>query len=400
MTLFIVGAALLLLVVLGVLLWPLLRRGADGVAPGESPALRILREQRAALEAERLAGTISEAAHAQSLDELARRALEESTAPERAVTGGPRRSWALALGLLLPLLAGGLYLRLGNLEGLDPFKVAGEQQHVTPQQIDAMVANLAARVRDNPDDLEGAQMLARSYMVLERYKDAAEIFARLAQRQPRDAQVLVDWADALASTNGNQLQGEPEQLIGRALALDGRNVKALALAGTIAFERQDFKGALARWEAIAAQVDPSSEFGRSVHRMIDEARSRAGMPPLADTGAAAPGPLQVAGRIELDPALRSAIAPEDTLFVFARSPAGGPPLAGMRFRASQLPLDFSFAGVPQMMAGSAPPQEVIIGARVSRSGRPAAAPGDVQGFSSPISLTASGVRIVIDEMVR
>lgn len=400
MTLFLIVAALLLLGVLGVLLWPLLRRADKPEAPAESPALKILREQRRELEAERRVGNVDEASYAQSLAELERRALEESAAPERVAAGGSRRGWALALGLIVPLAAGGLYLKLGNPDALDPVKVAGDDRHVTPMQIDAMVANLAARVKANPEDFEGAQMLGRSYMVLERFQEAADVFGQLAEKRPRDAQVLADWADALASVNDNRLQGEPEKLIARALAADPNNVKARALAGTVAFEKEDYKGALAHWEAIAALVEPASEFGRSVQAMINEARGRSGMPPLPETTAAAnASALKVAGRIELDASLQSAMAPDDTLFLFARSPAGGPPLAGMRFTARQLPLDFSFEGAPQMMAGGALPEQVIIGARISRSGKPTASPGDLQGFSAPVSPAASGVRIVIDETV-
>lgn len=398
MTGFVLAASILLLLVIGALLWPLLRRQVSVEAADESPALRILREQRADLEADHANGVVSADVYAQNLAELQRRALDESALPETMANRKQSRVWALFVALLLPALAVGIYLKIGNPAGLDPALVAPPAP-ISAGQIDAMVEKLAQRVAANPDDLEGQRMLARSYIVLERFADAVKVLEALASKLPNDAQVYADWADALASTRGNKLAGEPEKLIAKAVALDPKNVKALALAGTVAFDKQDFKGALAHWEAMLPLVDPASEFGRSVRAMVGEARNKAGLPPLAEPSTPA-GSLQVSGRIELDKELAAAIAPDDTLFVFARPAQGGPPLAGMRFSAADLPLDFSFANAQIMNAGNGVPEKLIIGARISKSGKPGASPGDLQGFSAPVPSDAKGVAIKIGEQVK
>ena len=56
----------------------------------------------------------------------------------------------------------------------------------------------------------------------------------------------------------------------------------------------------------------------------------------------APGPIKLSGRLEIAPALRDRLAADDTVFVFARSAQGGPPVAALRFRGGDLPLSFSF----------------------------------------------------------
>jgi len=362
--------------------------------------LPILREQRRELEAEFAAGRIDAAEHAQGQAELERRfVLESAVAPEVVRSHQPRRGWAIGLALALPLLAGGLYLKLGNPAALDPANTMAPQS-VTPDQIDGMVAKLAAKVKANPDDLEGLQMLGRSYMVLGRYKEAVQAFSDLALRRP-DAQVYADWADALGSVEGNTLAGEPEKLINKALQLDPDHIKALALAGTVAFDRKDFKAAITHWERMASRVDPQSEMGKSAQAMLKEARDRAGLPAAStpEPAAAAKPVLTVSGHLSVASAIKAKVDAEDVVFVFARAQAGGPPLAALRFRAGDLPLDYDFAK-SQAMMGAAPQGKIVIGARVSKSGNPVSSPGDLQGFSGEVSPDATGVVVEINAEVK
>jgi cytochrome c-type biogenesis protein CcmH len=413
MSAFLILAAVLLCAVTVTLLWPLLRTRHDVDNTQESPALKILREQRKDLDAELAAGTIDAAAHAQTLAELEHRALEESTAPEAARSGGPRRAWALGLAVVLPAAAVGLYVLIGNPAGLHPEQVVDESaQHVTPAQIDAMVDKLAARVAANPDDLEGLLMLGRSYMVLGRFADAEKSFALLASKRP-DAQVYADWADALAATQERSLVGKPEELINKALKLDPQNVKALALAGTVAFDRKDFKTAIKHWQKIAELVPADSEFGQSVQSMLQEARSHAGLPNSAASTAphaAPPGEpapatqapvLTLKGRVTLAASLRAQVAADDSLFLFARPAAGGPPVAGMRFKASDLPLDFDFSTAQAMISQVSAHDQIIVGARISKHNSPMAQDGDLQGLSAAVEASAKQpLRIEISEVVK
>ena len=94
-------------------------------------------------------------------------------------------------------------------------------------------------------------------------------------RKPRDAELLADLADVLAMTRSQRLQGEPEKLVLRALEIDPQNLKALALAGTAAFERKDFarRGALLAAHAAAGAARVPRTRARS-RRNIAEAQSR------------------------------------------------------------------------------------------------------------------------------
>ena len=118
---------------------------------------------------------------------------------------------------------------------------------------------------------------------------------------------------------------------------------------------------------------------------------------------AAPAMAEVSGTVRLAPALASKAAPTDTVFIFAR-PASGPriPLAVLRKQVRDLPaafrLDDSMAMAPTSKLSDHP--QVVVGARISKSGQPAAQPGDLEGLTAPVKLGASGIAVVISSEVR
>ncbi|HTL25004.1 MAG TPA: c-type cytochrome biogenesis protein CcmI, partial [Burkholderiales bacterium] len=270
-----------------------------------------------------------------------------------------------------------------------------------PHEVEAMVERLAERLKTDSANVEGWMLLARSYGAFGRFRESADAYATAVKLRPGDAQLLADYADALGMALGRKLEGEPEKLVARALEIDPRNLKALALAGTAAFERKDFAAAAKYWERMLPLVPPDSEDARSIRSNLDEALAMAkgGAPPV--TAAAPKGGLR--GEVKIAPAIAAQAAPTDTVFIFARAAQGPPmPLAVLRKQVRDLPVQFSLDDSMAMAPGanlSGAPQ-VIVGARVSKSGSPTAQPGDLQGLSAPVANDASGVTIVIDTVVR
>jgi cytochrome c-type biogenesis protein CcmH len=267
-----------------------------------------------------------------------------------------------------------------------------------------MVAKLAAHVEKNPDDAQGWMLLARSYYIMGRYPEAVRAYEHATTLAPGDADLLADYADALAVAQGRTLQGKPLELVQRALEIDPDHWKALALAGTAAFERKDYGRAIAYWEQLRRVVPGDSEIGRSVDASIAEARELAGGKPAAaatpKTAAASP---KVAGKVSLAPALAASAAPTDTVFIFARATSGPPmPLAVLRRQVKDLPFEFtlddSMAMAPNRRLSAF--AEVVVGARVSRSGNATPQSGDLQGLSRPVKVGTTGVTVVIDTAVR
>jgi cytochrome c-type biogenesis protein CcmH len=373
-----ISAALLAAGALALLLRPV--RKASGAAR-EALNVSVYRDQLRELEAERKAGTVNAEDYERSKAEIERRVLEDVPVQEKASLSTRGKGAILAGAIAVPLLAIAVYWSVGTPAAITP----------PEEQIQAMVERLAAKMRARPDDVEGWKLLGRSYVALGRFKEAVDAYAQAAKRAPRDAQLLADFADALAMSQGQTLAGEPEKLVLHALEIDPSNLKALALAGTAAFGRKDYKAAASYWERMLPMVPAGSEDARSIQANVDEARSLAG-----DTKKTS-----LKGTVKLARTLAAKASPDDTVFVFARAESGPPmPLAVLRKRVRDLPLDFalddSMAMAPQLRLSSQP--RVVVGARISKSGNATPQPGDLEGLSKPVANDASGVAVTIDKV--
>ena len=170
--------------------------------------------------------------------------------------------------------------------GTAPGPAASAPHALEPGQIQAMAQRLAERLARQPDDADGWAMLARTHALSGQHAKAVDAFRKAERLRPADAVLLADFADALAMTQQRQLSGEPLQLVQRALKIDPVNLKALSLAGTEAFDRGDFAGAVRHWEALQAAGGPDSVFVQQVQGGLIEARSRAGLAALPSSPAA------------------------------------------------------------------------------------------------------------------
>ena len=409
------------------LLWvlvPLLgRRRHDGVAV-QTSNLSILRDQLVELERDLSSGTISAGHYASARAELERRALEEgeATGAQTGPGSGSSRLAAVVLGVFIPVCAVSLYLWVGEPAGLRPPAEMPAQQAMT-EQVDAMVAQLAARLEKEPGDSRGWAMLARSYYVMQRMPEAVAAYARAVEKIKDDASLYADYADAMAMSQGRRIEGRALELVNTALKLDPVQPKALAMAGTAAFYSRDFPAAILYWEKLQPLLPPESEMAKSVVDGIAEAKALGGIKGSAGTaGGAKPATgaiakaevdsvpkttLQaaiaagagVSGRVTLSPALAAKAAPEDTLFVFARAVSGPRiPLAVLKKRVADLPLNFTLddtlAMSPELkLSGFG---EVIVSARISKSGNAIPQSGDLQGASGVVKVGVRGVAVEID----
>lgn len=328
-----------------------------------------------------------------------------TAAPGAAVPDTParpsRRLWSVVAAFSVVLAATG-YLLLGNPAAWSVKPGDRAAAPPTDVEVEAMLGQLAARLKAEPANAQGWAMLGRSYLMLGRHAEAAAALEKLVALQPDNAQAIVDLADAKAMAAGRNLSGEPEKLVARALELDPKNLKALALAGTIAFDRGDFALAVRHWEGAVAAAGAESELVANLRSGIAEARQRGGLPAPAAPGPAAAGPAQVSGRVVLAASLAAEAAPTDTVFVFARPAEGARmPLALLRAQVKDLPLEFTLddglAMNPAAKLSGA--KQVVVGARISKSGQAMPQPGDLQGFSAPVAVGAKGVAVEIAEKV-
>lgn len=415
MTAFVLIAAAMAVAALAVLtrpLWWPSRRDARG-----AEVLAEAREQLRQLDALRASGTLTDVQASEARARLEQRVGQSVTMAAQPAAVQPRTKGmlpALSLFVLAVVVVG--YATLGTPQALDPaVRTArgdggGGGHSITTEQIEAMAEKLAARLKENPGDVEGWAMLGRSNAVLGKHPQAMAAFKQAVALKPDDAVLLADYADSMAMVNDRNLEGEPSRLIARALEVDPNNLKALSLAGTAAFMRKDYALALRHWERMQ-QAAPDSDFAKQIQGGIEEARRLAAAagqampapaaPPRADAAQAA-GTATISGVVRLAAGMRGKAAPEDTLFVYAR-PAQGPrmPLAILRKQVKDLPLRFtlddSMAMSPAARLSSA--QQVVVNARISKSGTAAPQPGDLLGESDPVAPGASGLTIEIGQVV-
>lgn len=386
---------------------------SQGLEGGANVA--VYRDQLKEAERDLAADVITPERFEQLKAEIQRRVLEDTQAAAGTATSAtPARKLAVALALVIPLASVGTYLALGTPDAVAPTVAApadGDKHQVTPDQIQRMVAALAERLKSEPNNAEGWLMLGRSYAALERYRDAVGAFRKAVELMPGNPNVLADLADVMAMAQGKKLAGEPAKVIQQALDIDPRHVKALALAGSVAFETKDYAAARSYWERLVATLPPDSEMVSAVRGSIAEAarlEAAAGgaSAPAATAAAPAPQPAAagkatVSGEVVLAPELAARVAAGDTVYVFARA-AQGPrmPLAILKQPVGSWPLRFtlddSTAMTPQLKLSGQ--QQVVVGARISRSGNATPQTGDLLGDSGTVAVGAEGLRIVIDRV--
>jgi len=428
MTVFWSLAAVMVMVALLFILPPLLRKRELSSVSRDELNTEVIRQQLVELDTDLAAGKLDKAQYG-----AARADLEQELLYDLGTTGAePREArsgrWATLLIIpALPLCAVLLYQQLGSVELIDRLQQARSSQPPQQQQqspsaasIDEMVARLAERLQQQPDDLKGWVMLARSYTILKRYSDAEIAYANALRLGGEDANLLADYADATVMANGGRFNDQAGALLTRVLELDPGNLKGLWLAGHWKNQSGDYAAALDYWQQATAKLPPGSEDAAVIAEQISSVQGKLGITaaPATTVAAAAAAATTDTGStattdsastatlsvsVSLDPQLTAAAAAEDTVFIFARATQGPRmPLAIVRKQVKDLPvtvtLDDSMAMMPAMKLSNF--EQVDIGARISKSGNAMPESGDLQGIVSPIATqTSETIQVTINSNV-
>lgn len=381
--------------------------------------LLAYRSRLAELDAEREAGNLDEDTYQQMKEELSGSLLDDV---DRSTAGGGRRvarlsgrRWAVAVALVsiiaVPAVSLWLYQNWGGASQLEQYQTMLKMQQADAsrgQQMAALAEQLRSRLEESPaDNPDGWAMLGRTYMNLENYDEAAWAFEQLAgQLEGNPEEAATAWglaAQARFFQSKGAMTKPVTEAISRAQARNPDEVNALGLLGINAFEQQDYQAAIDHWERII-EVAPRHPQLPSIREGVAEAYRRLGKPvPDAVAGAAN---VSVTVHVELADRFKDAVAPDTTLFVFARDANGSRmPLAAARLQAQQLPVTLTLDDSMSMGAGArlSDASVVVVSARLSPAGQALPQSGDWQGSTaSPIDLKAydgKPVSIVIDQQV-
>jgi len=321
---------------------------------------------------------------------------------QRQLSGGWSRLGSLVAALLVPS-AVGLYLGIGTWDGQSTPDSATALPPMTE-----LVESLDARLQAQPDDPAGWYLLGQSYMTLSRYADARRAFREGMARDPAPGiDMKLSFAEAETLTDPQALLGEAGQIFEEALQVEPDNPTALWYGGLAAAATERTGVARQRWSRLL-QLDPP----QAMRDVLQEHLNALGgiaepvqEPPLqlAQTEPTAGPAIRLRIRLgEELAASNSAVGPGAALFIFARAPEGGPPVAVIRETASAVPGEFFLSDANNMLPGrSLADFEVLtIVARISPSGQPIEQSGDLYGeIQYSVGNNGNLLDLVIDQVI-
>jgi len=376
-----IASAGLLLLALLILVPPILRKPSDEIDDRQQQNVDIAKDKKSMLDSQLERGELNQQDYDNALLDLQTALAIDLENPE-SIKQQQQGSWAVWLLItILPVLSIGLYFQLGEYRVIENPAIA---QVVTDHEIqetrsklsmDEALDQLKQRLRENPEDARGWYLLARSYMSQQKFDQAVTAYQRTYDLVGEEPGVLFSLADALAMQNNGVMRGEPEQLIARGLEISPRDPTGLWLMGLAAEQRKDYRTAYDAWTTLLPLIpnDPASV--AEVRKLIHMVEQRD--PTLA---ASAPEVKVLTVSVDLADVLRQKATPEDSVFVYAKALNGPPmPLAVKRLSVRDLPaqvtLSDSDAMIPNMNLSAF--DQIVVGARVSKTGNPVAQAGDL-----------------------
>jgi cytochrome c-type biogenesis protein CcmH len=389
---FLIPAFLLLVLVLMLLLRPFIFPPKVEATSRRQMNAAIYREELEKLEAERMAGSINGADYEIAHAEMRQRLFQDTNEEDDHSVMGASKITVIGLCLFIAVLSAGFYFALGDATRIAQTKT---QQPMTQEGVEKMVTQFAAKMEQDPTNLQGWVMLARSYRILGRNEDAAKAYERAGNFIDSDPQLLADYADVLASNANGSFAGKPLQLINQALKLDPNNLMALWLSGTASYAAGNYKAAVQTWEKLAQQIPPGTEDARSIEASIADARAKGGLSSKASVSMKG-----ISGKIEISADLKSKVKSGDIVMVIARKPGERMPVAVLRTALSDFPMNFSLTDALAMNPSAPLSQlsEASVEVRISKTGMAKPEAGDLISTPQTVKVGANNIRLVIDQV--
>ena len=251
-------------------LWPLSRR--DGARGGSD--IVVYHDQLAEIGRDRAVGLIGEAEAEAAKVEVSRRLLAAADAAVEdnpAGMGSPlwrRRATALVALVLLPLGAAALYLALGSpqLPG-EPLAAHLREAHQN-RSIDSLVAQVEARLEQNPNEVRGYEVLAPVYLQLGRFGDAVTARRKVLALAGETAARQADLGEALVAAANGIVTSEAKTAFERAQQLDPHDLKSKFFVGLAAEQDGKREQAAAIWRSMLAEAPPDAPWRATVQQAL------------------------------------------------------------------------------------------------------------------------------------
>lgn len=357
--------------------------------------INIAKSRLRELKESKLLGALSDAEYEEQLADLELALSDDLDIKKSIQTLNEQGRWAVyAVILVIPLLATGLYFLLGNYPAVShTAEMSVDTETAKVAEIGKMVNRLAEKMNANPDDGQGWLMLGRSYRALEQYPKAVDALANAYRILGEKPEVMMLYADALASNNDKSLIGQPSDLITKVLTLEPENMEALWLGGMAKAQSGEDQAAYDRWKKLLGLLSPDTEDYKNINGLLDQLLAenpqiKAGETTNKTTVASVSG-VEVTIDVSLADELKASAKAGDIVFIYAQALSGPKmPLAIERKKVSDLPLTVTLndamAMMPAMKLSSFPQVKLL--ARISTSGNAMQQPGDLIGAVEPVSI--------------
>lgn len=402
--LFLLIVSVLILSAFLLILPPLWRKQAIQAADLDERNILIAQHRLAELKENRRTGGLSQAQYEEQLADLEQALSDDLDIKSHTTPARSHGRWIVyVLVSGIPLMAGSLYLSLGNYQAIShSAEMAANPDALKLAEINKMVAGLAEKMKNNPDDAQGWLMLGRSYKVLQQYAKAADAFAKAYRLLGDQAEVMLLYADAMAYASDKNLAGKPSELIFKALALEPDNLNALWLGGMAKAQQGDIVATTKLWKKLEALLPPGSDAQQELQGLLAKVESESAQSDVTQPTDASGAAIDV--QVSLAPELQKLVSPGDTVFIYAQALSGPKmPLAIIRKQVSDLPLTVSLndamAMMPNMKLSNFPRVKLL--ARISKSGNAISQSGDLIGVIDQVALDDKGNhKIIIKGVVK
>ncbi len=302
------------------------------------------------------------------------------------------------------------YYKLGNPKAVDYVAPTQQQAQVSqnnsqqgeaPQMsMEEAIKQLEARLEQNPDDVDGQMLYARSLVSMKKYTQAVLAYRKSNELAPNESVILTELAEAIALANNNRsFLGEPEEFLSKAVELEPTNQKALWLLGMTFYEHKDFTKTNELWSKLYGMMSDEGA-KKQLAQQLNDIREKLGIEGISSVQKpqiAANDKANLSIKINLDEKLKANLKGKRALlYIYTKEPTGMPmPIAVVR-----QPLEEIIKGFPIEVSmndgNSLQPNrklsdfdQIKIGARISFTGNAMPQAGDLQSDELVVDLPST-----------
>lgn len=330
-----IGLTLVLCTAL-VLIWPLLRKKPPvDQGPGDEAIAAVFKERRRQIQRDLQAGLI-QANEAQSAEEALTQELADRL--ESSTVQSPRRPWLAAfLALSLPVMGLSIYFIKGSPELALPGAGSAMQSPAGMRSLEeiakddsayrAQVAQWQRDLQAKPDDINTWLSLALLQKAAGNYSESTQSFTEALKRgADQDGRSLAEFAETIALGRGKRFEGEPYDILKRAMSLEPNDSKVVSLMAAAHFQAGEKAQARGLLEQLLAALPKESAQADQLRGLIES---------LPRDGEAA----SIRVTLSITSAMLTDLSPKAVLYVSARA-AQGPRMPIAVWRANMADIRF------------------------------------------------------------